>query len=98
MRQLVDIHTLQEFFNGFSAHHGNELSGVLLLQLPEFFFRQKLTFFQWSLARIDRDLRLEIKNPLQITQRHIEQVTDTACHSCEEPDYTTRTLMTCWNN
>src|SRR5439155_19269537 len=90
-RQLVDIHTRQKLFNGFSAHHGNELSGVLLLQLPEFFFRQKLTFFQRSLAGIDRHIRLEIKNPRQFTQGHIEQVTDTAWQSLEEPDVRTRT-------
>ena len=44
-RQFVDVHTLQQLLNRFGAHHGNEFSGILLLQLAIFFFREKFAFF-----------------------------------------------------
>src|SRR5690606_12108432 len=41
-------------------------------------------------ARIDDDVGLEVEDPLEITQRDVEQVTDAARQSLEEPDVADR--------
>src|SRR5215475_10960086 len=91
LRQLVDIHTLQKFLDRFRAHHGDELAGVFLLKLAEFLFREKLAFLQRRLTRIDGHVSFEVQNALELAQRHIEQVPDTARQALEEPDMRART-------
>src|SRR5215471_15035853 len=90
-RQFVDVHTLQEFLDGLGAHHGNELPGVLLLKLPELLFSKEFALFQRRVARIDRDVRFEIKNPFEFAQRHVEQMADPAWQTFEEPHVRART-------
>ena len=89
-RQRVDVDALQKFLDRFGAHHRDELSGIFLLQLAEFFFRQQLALFQRSFTRIDRHVGFEVENALEFAQRHIEQMADAAGQSLEEPDVRTR--------
>ena len=86
----VDVDALQKFLDGFGAHHGDELAGIFLLQLPEFFFRQQLALFQRRIARIDRHVGFEVENALEFAQRHVEQMSDAAGQSLEEPDVRAR--------
>ena len=90
VRQRFDIHALQEFLDGFGAHHRDELAGIFLLQLAELFFRQQLALFQRRVARIDRHVGFEVENALEFPQRHVEQVPDAAGQSLEEPDVRAR--------
>src|SRR6266850_1796181 len=64
---------------------------MFLLQLPEFFFRQQFALFQGSLTWIDGHVRFEIENALEFAQGHIEEVTDAARQSFEEPNMRART-------
>ena len=88
--KLVDVDAFQKFFDGFGAHHRDEFSGILLLQLAEFFFRQEFAIFQRSIAGIDGHVGFEVENALEFAQRHIEKMADAAGQSFEEPDVRTR--------
>src|SRR6185369_7806728 len=75
-----------KFFDRLGAHHGNELSRILLLQLTELLLGKELALLQWRLARIDGDVGFEVENALEFPQRHIEQVADATREAFEKPD------------
>ena len=86
LRELFDLDASQKLFDSLRAHLGLELALVFLTHLPVALLRQKLVLFERRLAGIDHDIGLEIENPLQIAERHVEQMTDAAREAFEEPD------------
>src|SRR6185436_14729403 len=81
------IHFLEELFDPFGAHHGDELTREILIELalaliPDHFAAGQLSHF----ARVHDDESFEIENPLQLAQRNIQQVPDAARQAFEEPD------------
>src|SRR5581483_4457028 len=86
-REALNFHALEQFLNGFRAHHGFKTSGaILLVKLAELrFILDYFAFFDRSVARFDHDVGFEVQNRLKIAQRDIEQVTDTAGQAFEEP-------------
>ena len=83
-----DVDLLEQFFDAFGAHHGDELTGGcrILLELPfalvgNHFALGKIRHF----ARIDHDVGFEIKHALEFTQCDVEQVADARRQAFEEP-------------
>src|SRR6185369_9837246 len=86
-RQAFHFHALQQFLDGLGAHHGFEAGGtVLLVQFAVLgFVLDDFVIFYRRISRLDHHVSLEIQHGLQIAQRDVEQVTDAAGQSLEEP-------------
>ena len=56
------------------------------MRVEEFLFAHQLAIGQIGQARLDHHVVLEIENPLQITQRHVEHQADPGGKRLEEPD------------
>ena len=84
--QFLDIHPLEQLFDRFGAHLGPELVAVVLAPLPVLLFGQQLVQFEVGVSRIDDDVGLKIEDALEVAERNIQQVTDPARESLEEPD------------
>ena len=85
--ELFDLDALQQFLDGFGAHHGLEAGGtVLLIELAVAgFVLDDLALLHGRIAHVDNDVGLEVENALELAQRHIEQVADTRGQALEEP-------------
>ena len=85
--ETFDVNALEKFFNRFRAHHCLEAGGAELL--VEFailgFVLDNFVIFDWRFARLDHDISFEIKYGLEIAQRDIEKMADTAGQSLKEP-------------
>src|SRR5204863_361659 len=69
------------------ADRGGELVlAVLVLRLDVILFAEQLAQLERGQARLDDDLVLEIEDPLEILQRHVEQQADAARKRLQEPD------------
>ena len=86
-RQAFDINPLQQFLDGFRAHHGFEAGrAVLLVQFAVLgFVLDDFVIFYWRIARLDYNVSLEVQDGFEIAQRDVEQVPDAAGQSLEEP-------------
>ena len=86
-RQAFDLNALQQFFDGFGAHHGLEAGGaVLLVEFAELgLVLDDLALFHRSFARLDHDVGFEVEHRLKVAQRDVEDVPDAAGQSLEEP-------------
>src|SRR4029077_2781879 len=78
---------LQQFLDGFRAHHGLEAGRtILLVELAVFgLVLDDLALFYRSVARLDHHVRLEVQNGLKVAQRNVEQVSNAAGQALEEP-------------
>src|SRR5207237_9654001 len=73
------------------ADSGDKLSGSIAGQLAKPLVRKQLALVQLlHLARIDNDVRLEVKDLFQFAQRNVEQVADARRQTLEEPHVRTR--------
>ncbi len=78
---------LQQLLDAFGAHHGDEFSGELLVELALALVGDHFTALQFgNFAGIHHHEGFEIKHALQFTQRDVEQVADAAGQPFEEPD------------
>ena len=85
--EFLEIDGLQQRADGFRADHGGEaVLAVIVLRLIIFVFREKLAVLERGQARLDHHVVLEIKNALQILQRHVEHEADAAGQRFQEPD------------
>src|SRR5512146_309183 len=91
-RHGVDVNALQQFLNGFGAHHGLEAGGaVRLVEFAELgFILDDLAFHDRSFAGLYDDVSFEVENGLEVAERDVEDVPDTAGQSLEEPDVRAR--------
>ena len=86
-RQAIGVDALEKLLDSLGAHHGLEASGtVLLVEFAEL----RLVFdyfalFYRSVARLNYDIGLEVEHGLEVAQRNVEQVADTARQAFEEP-------------
>src|SRR4029077_7297503 len=89
--ELFDVHAAEKLLDGFGAHAGTILPGILALQLAILLLVEQLLFLDArGLAGIDDDEGLEVKDVLEVAHGDVEQVTDTAGQALEEPDVRTR--------
>ena len=85
--QLFQVDRRQQLADGFGADLGGEaVIAVFVLGLVELVFRQELTLLERRQARLDDDVVLEIENPLEILQRHVEHQADARRQRLQEPD------------
>ena len=86
-RQSFNVNPLQQFLDGFRAHHGLEAGGtVLLVQFAVLgFVLDDFVIFYRRVSRLDHHVSLEVQNRFKIAQRDVEQVPDAAGQSLEEP-------------
>ena len=92
--QLIDlffqIDISQQLLDGLGTHSGIEVVTKLFQRLVVLFVTQQLTLFQGGHAGIDNDVRFEVEYPLDITQGHVQQQTDTGRQGLQEPDVSYR--------
>src|SRR5579871_2293334 len=85
--QSFAIDFLEQFLDSFGAHHGDEFSRELLIELALALVADDFGTLQFgNLAGVDNDEGFEIENALQFAQRDVEQVADAARQTFEEPD------------
>src|SRR5690606_10101585 len=88
---LFQIKADQQFADRFSTDAGSEaVLAILILRIEIFFFREKLTLLERGQTRLQNDVVLEIKNALEILQRHVEQKADAGRQRLQEPDMRNR--------
>src|SRR4051812_20363954 len=85
--ERVDVHALEHLDHRFTAHAGFEaLVAVLLEELRVAVLGEQLTALEWSLARIDDDVRLAVQDLFQVLERDVEDVADAGRQALQEPD------------
>src|SRR5262249_19781097 len=86
-RKPIDLDPLEKFLDRLRAHHGLETGWPeLLIEFAVLgFVLDDLAVFYRSVAGFDRDIRFKIENRLEIAKRDIEEVSDAAWQSLEEP-------------
>src|ERR1700730_11015009 len=86
-REGFDVDLLEQLFNTFGAHHGDEFAGMLLIELPLALVADDFAAVQIRhFAVIADNERCEIQNALELTQSDIEQVADARRKALEEPN------------
>jgi hypothetical protein len=86
--ELFDIHAAQQFLDRLGAHLGHEDIAVLAAQLAIALFGEQLFLVEdgGQIAWIDRHIRLEVEDALEVTKRDVEKVSDARRQALEEPD------------
>src|SRR5262252_6780001 len=96
--QVLDVDLLEQGLDGLRPHLANlvgELAGELLLELPVALVGDHLALFEREAQAVDiflvrdDDVVLEVENLLELAQGDVEQVSDAAGQSFEEPDVRT---------
>ena len=82
----VQIDRLEQFVDGFGTHAGIEFVAVFFDGLQILFFVEQLAARERGQARIDDDIRFEIQDAFDVTQRHVEHQTDARRQRFQEPD------------
>ena len=83
-----DVDLLEQFFNAFGAHHGDELTsgGRVLFEAAFALVGNHFALRQIRyLARIDHNVGFEIQHPFEFTKSDVEKVADAGRQSFEEP-------------
>src|SRR3954468_24659637 len=89
--ELLKVECAQHVADRFRADLGGEaVVAVFVLRLEELVLRQELTLFQGRDAGLDHDVIFEVKDALEILQRHVKQQSDAARQRLEEPDVRNR--------
>ena len=84
---LVEVEFLQDPADGLGADHGGEaVLAVLLLGAQVLFLRQELTLLEGGEARLDDAVGLEVQDPLEVLEGHVEQKADARGQRLQEPD------------
>ncbi|EGG98386.1 hypothetical protein imdm_72 [gamma proteobacterium IMCC2047] len=77
---------LHQFLNRFSAHLSNEVITELFQSFEVLLVIQNLTVFQRGHAWVSDNKGFEVQHALDITQRHIQQHTNTGWQRFQEPN------------
>jgi hypothetical protein len=86
-RHLLEIEGFEHFADRFGTDHGGEAVGaILVLRLDVIVLAQELAILERSETRLEHDVMLEIKNALEILERHVEQEADARRQRLQEPD------------
>src|SRR5690625_2287503 len=89
--QWLELHLCKNIANRFRAHFGYEcIIAVLVQSLAIFLFGQELLLLKRRPARIDDHVVLVVNDPFQTPGSHIENQTDPARHTLQEPDVRNR--------
>ena len=83
---MLEINRRQQLANSLGAHAGIEVIAELFERFKVLLIVEQLAFFQRGHTRIDNYIALEIENPFDIAQGHVQQQADTARQRLEEPD------------
>src|SRR4029077_4487599 len=84
--ELVHFNAAKQFLDGFRAHLGDKLTGILGGELAVFLFLKDLTLLEDSdFALVDNDEGFEVENALEVAHGNVQQVANTARESLEEP-------------
>ena len=87
LREVVHLDPAQQLLDRLGAHLGDESAiPVLVAQLAIALLGQQLLLLELGVDRVDDDIALEVEDPLQVPQRDVEQMTDAARQTLEEPD------------
>ena len=86
--ELFDVDTLEELLDRLGTHLRDEDFAVLSLELAELLLGEELLLVEnlGNVTRIDHDVRLEVEDPLEVTQGDVEKVSDPRRQALEEPD------------
>jgi hypothetical protein len=77
----------QHLADRFGADIGREgVHAIGVLRVHEFFFGHQLAIGQVGQARLDHHVVLEVEDPLQIAQRHVQHQADAGRQRLQEPD------------
>ena len=76
----------QQLEHRLGAHRGVEVVVVLLARLHVLLFVEQLAALERGQARLGDDECLEVQDPLDVTQGHVQHQTDAAGQRLEEPD------------
>ena len=82
----LQLYGAQQLVNRLCPHPGFELVAVLLDGLQISLVRKQLTSLELSHTRVDDHERLEVEDPLDIPQRHIQQQTHARRQGLQIPD------------
>ena len=89
--ERFDVDLLEQFLDALGAHHGDELAGEFLVQLPLALVGDHFTAAQPGVvARLHDHVGFEVEHALQFAQRDVQQVADAAGQALEEPHVRTR--------
>src|SRR5579863_2675688 len=84
---LLKVHALQDFANRLRADHGGEaVLAIFVLRAKALVLRQELTVLQRGQTRIENDVGFEIKDALEILQRHVKEKPDARRQGLQKPD------------
>src|SRR5262249_5267179 len=85
--EFVDFDAAEKFLDGFRAHLGNKLAGILLREFAVFLFLKDLTLLKdGDFVRVNDNERFEIEDAFEVAHRDVKQIADTAGQALEEPD------------
>ena len=87
---LLQIHALKQGLDSFRTHLRVEFVTELFQRVQILFFGQNLVTFQVRHTAFDNHIGFEVQNTFDITQRHIQQQTDTGRQRFQEPDVSSR--------
>jgi len=82
----LDIHTLQQLLDPLGAHHGDELAGVLLVELALLLVADDSALCSSETSPGSTTRRLRIQHALEFAQGDVEEVADCGWAGLEEPD------------
>ena len=86
-RDLLEIELGQDPADRLGADQRRErILAVLVLRAQVLVLREELALLQRRQPRLNDDVGLEVKDALEVLQRHVEQETDPARQRLEEPD------------
>jgi hypothetical protein len=85
-RELVQINLLQKVADRLGPHLGRERDRLVLRELVVLVLGDELLLLEAARPGIDDDVRLVVEDPLEIADRHVEEVPDAARHRLEVPD------------
>ena len=84
---LVEIERLEHLADRLRADAGGEAVGAeLVLRLDILVLAQQLAVLERGQSGLEHDIALEIKDPLERLERHVEQEPDARRQRLEEPD------------
>jgi hypothetical protein len=84
---LLKVDTLEHLADRFRTNRRGEAVGAeFLLRLKVFLFGQELTILERGEPRLEHHVVLEVQDPLEILERHVEQETNAARQRLQEPD------------
>src|SRR6185295_15464443 len=84
--QRVEVHVPQQLADGLGAHaHLERVQAVLLVELADLVHAHQVLLLDAVDLRLEADVLLEVEDLLQLAERHVQELADTAGQPLEEP-------------